>query len=230
VSGRNASGKAEEPADPLPEAEAELKKYLDAFVKGLSYRKRPALEDLPEAEYLDESEETGCCAACGKTDAVAIPLFRGLTCVRLTRWPRWCLCRGCLPLALVNDHYGVLRLLVRSWDGDVEAEVAGPEIAALCQGGKVVRCPTCQRPLLAVTHWYQHASGFREGCCTGHLRSPSNDARSRERLEAREGRTCKHCGRPFTPKNALGRTCSTRCRVALHRQRQAEAPKRRRKK
>lgn len=41
--------------------------------------------------------------------------------------------------------------------------------------------------------------------------------RSQDRLEERQDRKCAHCGETFTPKNSLGQTCSTRCRVALHR-------------
>jgi predicted nucleic acid-binding Zn ribbon protein len=39
---------------------------------------------------------------------------------------------------------------------------------------------------------------------------------------ASAGRDCAYCGKPFHSHNATARTCSTRCRVALHR-----APKRR---
>jgi hypothetical protein len=45
----------------------------------------------------------------------------------------------------------------------------------------------------------------------------ATERRSRHRLDARKGRRCANCGSPFTPKNGLGKTCSTRCRVALHR-------------
>src|SRR5262245_17922514 len=121
---RNTAGEAEAAASPLPETGADLEKYLNAFVAGLSYRDPPAPQDLPRAEYLEESEETGCCAVCGKTDAVAVVVSRGTRRVSAggwrAWWPCWCLCRGCLPLALVDDHYGVLRLLVRSWDGALE--------------------------------------------------------------------------------------------------------------
>jgi hypothetical protein len=48
----------------------------------------------------------------------------------------------------------------------------------------------------------------------------STRRRASERLAARKDRTCAHCGGTFTPKNSLGKTCSTRCRVALHRQQQ----------
>jgi hypothetical protein len=46
---------------------------------------------------------------------------------------------------------------------------------------------------------------------------PSWERRARERREARAGRRCEHCGKKFTPRNSLGKTCSARCRVALHR-------------
>jgi hypothetical protein len=50
--------------------------------------------------------------------------------------------------------------------------------------------------------------------------------RSQARLEARRDRRCKNCGQVFTPKNSLGKTCSTRCRVALHRKKSGELRKR----
>ena len=50
-------------------------------------------------------------------------------------------------------------------------------------------------------------------------RQPPHDMRAQERLDARRDRRCTNCGATFTPKNSLGRTCSTRCRVALHRKR-----------
>jgi hypothetical protein len=46
-------------------------------------------------------------------------------------------------------------------------------------------------------------------------------SRADARRAARKDRRCAFCGGTFTPRNSLGRTCSTRCRVALHR-RQAD--------
>jgi predicted nucleic acid-binding Zn ribbon protein len=47
--------------------------------------------------------------------------------------------------------------------------------------------------------------------------------RSQLRLEERQHRHCAHCGRAFTPKNSLGKTCSASCRVLLHRAQKAAA-------
>jgi hypothetical protein len=52
------------------------------------------------------------------------------------------------------------------------------------------------------------------------INESATERRSRHRLDARKDRRCACCGKPFTPKNALGRTCSLRCRVALHRRQQ----------
>lgn len=44
-----------------------------------------------------------------------------------------------------------------------------------------------------------------------------NAERAEKRLEARSNRLCAHCAEPFTPARATGRFCSTRCRIAAHR-------------
>jgi hypothetical protein len=83
------------------------------------------------------------------------------------------------------------------------------------------KCPTCQREVIFV-------GGRRPpipiACCSGH-HNPQAVYRARRvakcaerRLEHRTDRTCDHCGKVFTPKNSLGKTCSLRCRVALYRQ------------
>jgi hypothetical protein len=79
---------------------------------------------------------------------------------------------------------------------------------AVCGGAS---CPTCGRTTYTTGG---ERGGGSEPCCAAHALPP---LRSRERLEARKDRTCKNCGATFTPKNSLGTTCSTRCRVALHR-------------
>jgi hypothetical protein len=48
-------------------------------------------------------------------------------------------------------------------------------------------------------------------------RRPDSVKRSAERLAARQNRPCDYCGAEFTPKNSMGTTCSTKCRVALYR-------------
>jgi hypothetical protein len=41
--------------------------------------------------------------------------------------------------------------------------------------------------------------------------------------EPHEPRPCAYCGQPFTPERSTGQHCSTKCRVAAHRQKRAAA-------
>jgi hypothetical protein len=219
-----------------------------------AYRDSPAREDLPFLEHLDESTKTGCCAVCGQTDPVAISLEAGPGIL-------FCLCQDCLPLTLVDDAYGALRLLAYYGYANDCLDIPTPGVHLVLSGADFLpssvtwtleanfweelpegldchTCGTCGRVLLVVAEGGKHkrrVSRLRRNlwaCCNGHGRGPGNYPanlqRAAQRLADRADRKCEHCGKVFTPKNSLGKTCSTRCRVARHRQQREEAAQARR--
>jgi hypothetical protein len=196
------------------------------------------LEQAPklQADRFERSVRTGTCALCGlmvsgRVFAIEVDHHERVIvfgCVHRTwRRTRFCLCALC---------YG--RCYIERCDAADEDESwgYGRYFAAHCLFGQDLYyqwdpehrgpcpCPGCGREVVSVNA-HRARAGFRTACCDGH-HDPEAwycQRRGQKRLERRQGRLCERCGKPFTPKNALGKTCSARCRVALHRSKKQAA-------
>jgi hypothetical protein len=176
---------------------------------------------LISEEAYRASVETGSCALCGAADAGEVLAFRkhdlrdtGLLPFNVC-WPG-CAKRCSRERVLGDDHW------------NFEFQVAGTDGGRVCLRRVLLygpdKCPTCGRVVCSTNRGRYTENDDHddsEPCCWAH-RKQGPSRLSRERLEARQDRRCEQCGATFTPKNSLGKTCSARCRVALHRERQAQ--------
>jgi hypothetical protein len=80
------------------------------------------------------------------------------------------------------------------------------------------RCSGCGRPMRV--HWRRHGRALRARCCCEECfrKATLRGANERRRVRRRE-KVCAVCGEKFIPGKSNAKTCGSRCRQQLHRDR-----------
>jgi len=82
-------------------------------------------------------------------------------------------------------------------------------------GTRIFRCITCHK--LAVRFGETHRGGsVARYCSPACVPAQAYLTPRPSRAKPRQEKRCAHCGEPFTPARSDARTCSVRCRLALH--------------